>query len=144
MLPCLEYRASIWDPSQTSLINQLEMVRHRAAYFVLNCPWSRSFCDSISQMLGKLNWCPLEIRRKQSCLLLLFKLLNQFVYIPENLLPVYSPSGITRASHSIQLIKPYARINVYLNSFFPRTISDWNNVRKIFEYCIYRRLLRTF
>ena len=105
------------------------MVRHRAACFVLNCPWSRSSRDSISQMLGKLNWCPLEIRRKQSRLLLLF---NHLVHIPENLLPVCSPSGITRASHSIQLIRPYVRTNVYLNSFFPHTISDWNSLRMNF------------
>ena len=105
------------------------MVQHRAARFVLNCPSSRSSHDSISQMLGKLNWRPLEIRRKQSRLLLLF---NYLVQILENLLPVGSPSRITRASHSIQLIRPYARMNVYLNSFFPHTISDWNSLRRNF------------
>ena len=31
-------------------------------------------------------------------------------------------------SHSIQLIRPFARTNIYFNSFFPRTISDWNKL----------------
>ena len=35
VLSCREYCASLWDPSQTSLIHQLEMVQHRAACFVL-------------------------------------------------------------------------------------------------------------
>ena len=77
------------------------------------CPWSRNSHDSISQMLSELNWCLLETRRKQSHLLLTL-LFNHFVYIPENLLPVYSPSGITRVSHSIQLIRPYARMPQFL------------------------------
>ena len=105
-------------------------IRDGTACFMLNCPWSRNSCNSISQMLSKLNWCPLETRRKQSHLLLLFKLLNHFVH--KNLLPVYSPSGITRASHSIQLIRPYTRMNVYLNSFFPCSTYDWNSLRMNF------------
>ena len=67
-LPCLEYCASIWDPIQSSLIHQLEMVQHRAAQFVLNRPWSKRSCDSVSQMLNTLNWTSLETRRRQSCL----------------------------------------------------------------------------
>ena len=51
------------------------------------------------------------------------------VYVPENCLPALSPGGITRASHSIQLTRPFARTNIYLNSFFPCTISDWNKLQ---------------
>ena len=85
--------------------------------------------DSISEMLNKLNWCPLKTRRKQSRLLLLFKLLNRSVHITDSILPTFRPYGTTRASHSIQLLRPFARTNVYLNSFFPRTIFDWNNLQ---------------
>ena len=76
VLPCLEYCASIWDPIQSSLIRQLEMVQHSAAQFMLNCPWSKSSCDSVSLMLNLLNWTSLKTRRRQSHLLLLFKLLK--------------------------------------------------------------------
>ena len=65
-------------------------------------------------------------------MLLLNHFIYIYIYISENLLPVYSPSGITRASHSIQLIRPYARMNLYLNPFFPHTISDWNNFQMNF------------
>ena len=85
--------------------------------------WSKSSCNSVSQMLSTLNCTSLETRRRQSCLLLPFKLLKQLVYVPENCLPAHS-----RASHFIQLTKPFARANIYLNSFFPRTISDWNKL----------------
>ena len=36
ILPCLGYCAAIWDPFHHNLINQLEMMQHRAARFVLN------------------------------------------------------------------------------------------------------------
>ena len=74
VLPCLEYCASIWDPIQSSLIHQLEMVQHRAARFVLNRPWSKSSRDSVSQMLNTLNWTSFETRRRQSCLLQYYSL----------------------------------------------------------------------
>ena len=53
-------------------------------------------------MLSTFDWTLLETRMKLSRLLLLFKLLKHLVYVPENRLPVFSPSEITRASHSIQ------------------------------------------
>ena len=34
ILPCLGYCAAVWDPFHHNLINQLEMIQHRAAPFV--------------------------------------------------------------------------------------------------------------
>ena len=43
VLPGLEYCSSIWDPTQISFIYQLEMVKHKAAHFVLNHPSSKLY-----------------------------------------------------------------------------------------------------
>ena len=74
-----------------------------------------------------LNWCPLKIEVNSLVFCYCLRLLAiLYIVIHENLLPVYSPSGITRASHSIQLIRPHARMNVYLNSFSPHTVLGIN------------------
>ena len=112
VLPGLEYCSSIWDPTQISFIHQLEMVQCKGARFVLNCPWSRNSTDHVSEMLTDLKWCPLESRRKQGHLLLMFKLLNNMVYIPDDRKPKHAVNG-TRACNSIQLIRPYARTDTY-------------------------------
>ena len=60
ILPSLGYCAPIWDPFHHNLINQLEMIQHRAARFVLNRPWTRGHHDSITEMLCTLEWTTLE------------------------------------------------------------------------------------
>ena len=100
VLPSIEYCSSIWDPHQQSSIHKLEMIQHRAARFVLSKPWRCNHRDSITEMLQTLNWPSLEKRRKQSRLILLFKLLNNMIYIPTEYLPVPSPLTNTRSNHN--------------------------------------------
>ena len=129
VLPCLGYCASIWDPFQHNLIYDLEIIQHRAARFVLNRPWTRGQYDSITKMLQTLKWTSLETLRQRSRLLLLFKILNNLIPIPEQYLPIPAPSQTTRANHLLKLSQPYARTNIHLHSFFPRTIREWNNLQ---------------
>ena len=129
VLPCLEYCASIWDPVYYNLVHQLEMVQHRAARFVLSRPWTRSQHDSITEMLHTLKWTSLETRRRHSRLILLFKLLHHQISIPNQYIPARAQSEITRANHSMKLSQPFARTNIYLHSFFPRTIPQWNDLQ---------------
>ena len=56
ILPTLDYAVSIWDPYHCNNINKIEMIQHRAARFVLNCPWRRDIRDGISSMLQLLGW----------------------------------------------------------------------------------------
>ena len=46
------------------IINKIEMIQHRAACFVLDCPWRRDLRDSITSMLPSLGWPSLQLRRK--------------------------------------------------------------------------------
>ena len=87
-------------------------------FCVKNYPWSRSSRDSISQMLNR---CPLETRSKQSRLLLLFTILYICISMKISYQSIVQVE-LTRARHSIQLIRPYARMYVYLNCFFPHTV----------------------
>ena len=43
--------------------------------------------DSITEMLDILKWTTLEMQRKHSHLLLLFKLLNKLIFVPDQLDP---------------------------------------------------------
>ena len=128
ILPSLGYCAPIWDPFHHNLIYKLEMIQHRAARFVLNRPWTRGHHDSITEMLCTLEWTTLETQRSHSRLLFLFKILNHHISIPDRYLPVRNLSQITRCNHQIKLSRPYARTDIYLYSFFPRTILQWNNL----------------
>ena len=62
VLPGLEYCAFICNPTQVSLIHQLELMQQKAARFVLNCPWSRNCMVYVSKMLADLKGCPLKTR----------------------------------------------------------------------------------
>ena len=84
VLPILEYASSVWDPYHQGNINKLEMIQHRGARFVLNQPWQRNIRDSVSLLLQSLNWSTLQIRRECSCLVLLYKIINQIIQIPEH------------------------------------------------------------
>ena len=68
--PKLEYCASVWDPYKQDHKNRLEAVQRRAARFV--CKDSRR-TSSVSTMITKLGWKPLENCRAISRLSLLFK-----------------------------------------------------------------------
>ena len=87
ILPILEYCSPIWDPYQQRSIHKIEMIQHRAAWFVLNQPWNRHHQDSISEMLQSLKWPSLQTRRKQARLIFLFKILNGLICIPNQCLP---------------------------------------------------------
>ena len=50
------------------------------------------------------------------------------ISIPDQYLPVRNPSQITRCNHLVKLSRPHARTDIYLYSFFPWTIRQWNNL----------------
>ena len=128
VLPVLDYAASIWDPYHHKNINKIEMIQHRAARFVLGCPWRRDNRDSINSMLLSLGWPPLYLRRKCARLVLMFKLLNNLLVIPPEYLPTPSPVTSTRANHNFKFFHHQTSIDAYKFSFFPRTVPEWNDL----------------
>ena len=99
ILPVLEYAVAVWDPYHLKDTNKMEMVQHRAARFVLNRPWRRNVQYRISEMLESLKWPTLEQRRKCAWLILLYKIVHNFVEIPAEYSPVLSPTTMIRSNH---------------------------------------------
>ena len=80
-------------------------------------------------MLDELEWPSLEARRDQSSLLLFYKIHSGAVSIEKGkyLTPAHSLKT-TRASHSAQYCRYQTYSDALKNSFFPRTILQWNGL----------------
>ena len=128
VLPLLEYCATIWDPHNQYDIKHLEMVQRRTARFVLNKPWSHNDNNSVTEMLQYLKWPALQIRRKYLRLILLFKIINNLLMIPNQYLPALAQLPSTRSNHPLKLFRYQPSNDTYKFSFFPRTIPDWNDL----------------
>ena len=82
--------------------------------------------SSVTTMLDQLKWQKLEHCRDNSCLCMLFKIIQHQVHFPTNDIP--APITMTRQSHERNFLVPYARTDVYKYSFFPNVISLWNKL----------------
>ena len=130
ILPVLNYCSTIWDPYHHNATNQIEMIQHRAARFVLNRPWRRYHLDSMTCMLTELQWPTLQTLRSNARLILLYKLIHHHQLIPNQYLPIPA-FPITRANHRFKFRHYTSRTTMYRNSFFPRTIPEWNKLPSI-------------
>ena len=120
--PTLEYASCIWDPYEKGDIEKIEMVQRRGARFVNHRYHNRS---SVSDMIQSLNWNSLEHRRKQSRLILLYKIICEKIAIdPANNLQ--KPTRQSRTNSTLSYAVPYASTLSHQQSFYPRTIRDWN------------------
>ena len=120
--PLLEYASCVWDPCGEGMKRELEMVQRRAARFVLN-DYDRT--SSVSDMLLKIGWQSLDTRRKQARLCHMFKFYHgdMNVDVSDILCP---PCYVGRKDHRKKVRRIQSRILPYHNSFFPKTIRDWN------------------
>ena len=85
--------------------------------------------SSVGEMLDELEWPSLEARRDQSSLLLFHKIHSGAVSIEKDkyLTPARSLKS-TRSSHSAQYCRYQTYSDALKNSFFPRTIPQWNSL----------------
>ena len=130
--PLLEYSSSVWDPHTACLKNKIEFIQRRAARFVSN-NYHRNPLDpssSVTRMLNQLGWASLEQRRSDARLLLFYKAVHGLIAIPISsyLDPAGASQKITRHSHPYKFQIPHTRTNLYRYSFFPQTVSAWNNL----------------
>ena len=116
--------SSVWDPHPDKLQEELEKVQNRAARFV-----TRNYVyetGSKTGILGQLKWESLKKRRKDNRLILLYKGLKGKARIPTDDLIPKTRRG--RNQHSLAFQIPSASKDVYMYSFFPQTIRDWNDL----------------
>ena len=120
----LEYSCSVWDPYHEGDISRIEKVQRNAARFVKN-DYTRQ--SSVTAMMKDLNWKPLQHRRRESRLILFYKIVNHLVAIPPEH-HIVKNQRISRNSHSQQYLHKRVNIDPYKYSYFPRTIIEWNSL----------------
>ena len=116
--PSLEYCSSVWDPHSKQSAETLEKVQRRAARWATGRYHNTS---SVTNMLSDLGWKELAQRRTCSRLTMLFKITRGFVDIPMGHYVKFQRDGV----HIQQIL---ARREYYQYSFFPRTVTEWNDL----------------
>lgn len=138
--PKLEYACIIWDPYTKTNIHALEMIQHKAVRFVYSKYRSS---DSPTQLMRDHNIPTLELRRKIQRLKFLYLLKNNKLSMrPEQYIQPLTARR-TRHRHADSLTPFNARTNIFKFSFFPRTVTEWNQLPALFiniglnwTYCI--------
>jgi len=143
----LEYAAVVWDPYLQGDINSLERVQHRAARFITGDYHSRN-PGCVTRMLQDQKLPSLEHRRKELRLTCMYKMAGGLIpgLPPEKFLQPKKPGRSIRASTRLRGYastnvversvtnnnKPFqiqnSNTNQFKNSFFIRTVVDWNHL----------------
>jgi hypothetical protein len=121
----LDYCSVVWDPHLVKDIHQLETVQRRAARFVKqDYKWD----SSVTNMIKDLGWDALQDRRKEARLIMFHKIVTGVVAVPAD---DYLIPGSTRTRSNTKHFRHLqTKTEAYRNSFFPRTIKDWNLLPK--------------
>ena len=123
--PHLEYAAAVTDPHQTNHIQMLDRVQRRAARFVVN-DYRRT--SSVTEMLNNLEWESLSDRRQTARLCQFYQIHHGMSPVSSGKLQLRKTKFSSRhfTSHAYDQIE--ARTVRFQNTFFPRTIVDWNKL----------------
>ena len=122
--PSLECASTVWDTPNQAHIKQLESVQRRAARYVYKDYHSRT-PGCVTKMVENLNWEPLTARRKTNRLSMLYRIQHGLVDIPKEKY-LHSSDSRTRGQH--RFFQERIQDDSYKNSFFPRTVRDWNQL----------------
>ena len=142
----LDYGSTIWDPHLKCDIEKLERIQRQGARFITNDYKSREV-GSMTKMLEELDLKPMHQRRKDLRLTFLYKIVEGLVpAVPSEdyLTPQRNKRRITErtftdcvstnavskyvSNNSRCFVIPQGRTDVYNNSFFVKTITDWNRL----------------
>ena len=142
----LEYGATIWDPYLEKDINKIEKIQRKAVRFICNDYRSKT-PGSLTNMQSDLKLPDFKVRRKEKRLCFLYSIQKGKVpAIDKNvyLIPLQNKRHICAKTFSDCVAQnivlrhqdihnncfqlPTSKSIVYRNSFFPRTISEWNEL----------------
>jgi hypothetical protein len=121
--PQLEYASAVWDPHLKKHCYKLDMVQRRSARFVMR---DYRYTSSPSEMISKLGWQDLAVRRENARLNMLFKAIHGTAKLP--LTDLHRPTRLTRNSTDLTFMPLGSRCDTFKFSFFPRTIVGWNKL----------------
>ena len=124
--PILESNCVVWSPHLKGDINRIESVqRFFTKKLFQRCGISSS---GYHDRLSKLNLKTLEHRRLVADLVMVFKMLNNYIDVDPNVLFNLKPNNYNLRGHSQTLIRTRATSNTLLNSFPSRIVRIWNNL----------------
>ena len=119
----MEYAVPAWDPHLKSHIKALESLQ-KFALKVCTKKWNASY-ENLLEIFGLST---LASRRTNLKLCFLYQVLhNSSLYFVAPLLHRNIPVNVRNAS-LLSLVRPFAHTNSYLYSFFPHSISLWNDL----------------
>ena len=105
----MEYGACTTDPHPTKLlINKLERVQHRATHWVTG-EYQRT--ASVTEMLAKLGWKSLEVRRPKIKLVMFYKILNSLIVMETTELII--KTNATQKENALTILQLPARACYY-------------------------------
>lgn len=122
--PILEYAVMIWDPYTKININKLERIQKKAVRFIYNS-YGRT---SITNLIKKSGLPSVTDRNRICRLKFFFQLIHGQYNIDISKIVSYSSGYATRLRHSLSVKPLSTRTNCYKYSYFPRTITEWNNL----------------
>lgn len=122
--PVLEYGSSVWDPYTVENTSKVESVQRRAARWV---SIRHRQTSRVGDMLETLQWPSLKDRRRQNRLTTFYKFHTGDLIINAKSKPKKKPAPkYTRNSHSCSYLLKTRTQDYREQSFFPRTVSEWN------------------
>lgn len=121
--PILEYASVVWDPYTQKNITQLESIQRKSVRFIFNC---YSWQVSPTVLLNNANLEPLKLRRYRDRLKYMYLLYHDMLGIDKDVYINLVSKRPTRSNHSKKIKEFSCRTNVFKNSFFPRTVREWN------------------
>ena len=121
--PHLEYACQVWDSHLSKDKAALEKAKKFACKLAI-LKWGSSY----EELLSLTDLKSLQDRRLDFKLGLIFKMVHTLAlcYFPADSWAYRTKHRCSWNSNSLQLLRPPARTNAYLNSFFPHTIAKWN------------------
>lgn len=123
--PVLEYASIVWDPYTQGNINKIESVQKKAARFVYR---SYSWRTSASALVKKAGLECLQKRRQRDRLKFMHLLFHDKLGIHKHTYIEPVSKRATRSHHNKKIKEYSCRTETFANSFFPRTIREWNRL----------------
>ena len=122
--PHLEYCSCVWDPFLQKDVDLLEGVQ-KFALKVCCKQWSASY----QELLDASHLSSLQTRRENARLLYMYKIIHKLIDFPDAPLQLKpAPPYSSRNRNPLSLKLCHCRTSKFLNSYFPRTSSRWNNL----------------
>ena len=127
VLPKIEYAATVWDHYIQFNINTPEKCQCRAARFVSGDYSSES---SATSMLKKLKYPPLQQRRTNTKMVMMYRIIHHLIAIPSQMHLTSATTRITR-DHDQKCSIPFSRISSHKYLYYPTAIRTWNSLPSV-------------